>query len=162
MVCRTKKQYEKLAKQFGFISVHEQKKAIARKINDYVGNGGFLFAMCSATDSYDIALSMENLDGVHSVFDGTSIEGELQSKLQYDKTLAFKDFKLISDPMVYEFSDIDYPPSHNPVTRGAEADYFSLFEFSAKYDPVPTMLTQNHVSVVKGFMGQTTGFHKTV
>ena len=155
-----KKQYEKLAKQFGFISVHEQKKAIARKINDYVGNGGFLFAMCSATDSYDIALSMENLDGVHSVFDGTSIEGELQSKLQYDKTLAFKDFKLISDPMVYEFSDIDYPPSHNPVTRGAEADYFSLFEFSAKYDPVPTMLTQNHVSVVKGFMGQTTGFHK--
>ena len=155
-----KKQYEKLAKQFGFISVHEQKKAIARKINDYVGNGGFLFAMCSATDSYDIALSMENLDGVHSVFDGTSIEGELQSKLQYDKTLAFKDFRLISDPMVYEFSDIDYPPSHNPVTRGAEADYFSLFEFSAKYDPVPTMLTQNHVSVVKGFMGQTTGFHK--
>ncbi len=155
-----KKQYEKLAKQFGFISVHEQKKAIARKINDYVGNGGFLFAMCSATDSYDIALSMENLDGVHSVFDGTSIEGELQSKLQYDKTLAFKDFRIISDPMVYEFSDIDYPPSHNPVTRGAEADYFSLFEFSAKYDPVPTMLTQNHVSVVKGFMGQTTGFHK--
>ncbi len=155
-----KKQYEELAKQFGFVSVHEEKKAIARKINDYVGNGGFLFAMCSATDSYDIALSMENLDGVQSVFDGTSIEGKLQSKLQYDKTLAFKDFKLISDPMVYEFSDIDYPPSHNPVTRGAEADYFSLFEFSAKYDPVPTMLTQNHVSVVKGFMGQTTGFHK--
>ena len=116
--------------------------------------------MCSATDSYDIALSMENLDGVQSVFDGTSIEGKLQSKLQYDKTLAFKDFKIISDPMVYEFSDIDYPPSHNPVTRGAEADYFSLFEFSAKYDPIPTMLTQNHVSVVKGFMGQTTGFHK--
>jgi len=155
-----KQQYEDLAKQFGFISVHEEKKAIAKKINDYVGSGGFLFAMCSATDSYDIALSMENLDGVHSVFDGTSIEGELQSKLQYDKTLAFKDFKLISDPMVYEFSDIDYPPSHNPVTRGAEADYFSLFEFSAKYDPIPTMLTQNHVSIVKGFMGQTTGFHK--
>jgi len=155
-----KKQYEELAKQFGFVSVHEEKKAIARKINDYVGSGGFLFAMCSATDSYDIALSMENLDGVQSVFDGTSIEGELQSKLQYDKTLAFKDFKIISDPMVYEFSDIDYPPSHNPVTRGAEADYFSLFEFSAKYDPIPTMLTQNHVSVVKGFMGQTTGFHK--
>ena len=155
-----KKQYEELAKQFGFVSVHEEKKAIARKINDYVGSGGFLFAMCSATDSYDIALSMENLDGVQSVFDGTSIEGELQSKLQYDKTLAFKGFKIISDPMVYEFSDIDYPPSHNPVTRGAEADYFSLFEFSAKYDPIPTMLTQNHVSVVKGFMGQTTGFHK--
>tara|TARA_B100000427_G_scaffold293215_1_gene271047 strand:- start:308 stop:1555 length:1248 start_codon:yes stop_codon:yes gene_type:complete len=155
-----KKQYEEIAKQFGFISVHEEKKAIARKINDFVGSGGFLFAMCSATDSYDIALSMENLDGVHSVFDGTSIEGELQSKLQFEKTFAFKDFKLISDPMVYEFSDIDYPPSHNPVTRGAEADYFSLFEFSAKYDPIPTMLTQNHVSVVKGFMGQTTGFHK--
>ena len=156
-----KQQYEMMAKQYGFISVHEEKKAIARKINDYVGNGGFLFAMCSATDSYDIALSMENLDGVHSVFDGTSIESQLQSKLQFEKTLAFKDFKLISDPMIYEFSDIDYPPSHNPVTRGAEADYFSLFEFSAKYDPVPTMLTQNHVSIVKGFMGQTTGFHKT-
>ena len=153
-------QFESMAALLGYPSVHEQKKAIARNIKNYVGNGGFLFAMCSATDSYDIALSMENVDGAHSVFDGTPLDPGLHSKLDYTLSLAFSGFKLLPDPMVYEFSDIDIPPSHNPVTRGAEADYFSLFEFSAKYDPVPTMLTQNHVTIVKGFMGQTTGFHK--
>jgi hypothetical protein len=144
------------------VSVHEEKKAISRIIKNYIGNGGFLFAMCSATDSYDIALSLEGIDGVHSVFDGTPVEKNLSKKIDYQKTLAFKDFSIYPDPMIYEFSDIDFPPSHNPVTRGAEADYFSLFEFSAKYDPVPTMLTQNHVPVVKGFMGQTTGFNKNM
>ena len=153
-------QFESVAALLGYPSVHEQKKAIARNIKNYVGNGGFLFAMCSATDSYDIALSMENVDGAHSVFDGTPLDPGLHSKLDYTLSLAFSGFKLLPDPMVYEFSNIDIPPSHNPVTRGAEADYFSLFEFSAKYDPVPTMLTQNHVTIVKGFMGQTTGFHK--
>ena len=153
-------QFESMAALLGYPSVHEQKKAIARNIKNYVGNGGFLFAMCSATDSYDIALSMENVDGAHSVFDGTPLDPGLHSKLDYTLSLAFSGFKLLPDPMVYEFSNIDIPPSHNPVTRGAEADYFSLFEFSAKYDPVPTMLTQNHVTIVKGFMGQTTGFHK--
>ncbi len=155
-----KSESENMALRLGFKSVHEEKKAVAFTIKNYVGNGGFLFAMCSATDSYDIALSMSENDGVHAVFDGTPIDPKIQSKLNYNHTFAFKDFKLFSDPMVYEFSDIDYPPSHNPVTRGAEADYFSLFEFSAKYDPVPAMLTQNHVSIIKGFMGQTTGFHK--
>ena len=155
-----KRNSENMAKRLGFKSVHEEKKAVANTIKSYVGNGGFLFAMCSATDSYDIALSMAENDGAHAVFDGTPIDPKIQSKLNYNHTFAFKEFKLFSDPMVYEFSDIDYPPSHNPVTRGAEADYFSLFEFSAKYDPVPTMLTQNHVSIIKGFMGQTTGFHK--
>jgi hypothetical protein len=116
--------------------------------------------MCSATDSYDIALAMKNADGAYSVFDGTAIDPNIQSKLDYNQCFAFTDFKLLSDPMIYEFSDIDLPSSNNPITRGAEADYFSLFEFSAKYDPVPTMLTQNHVSIVKGFMGQTTGFDK--
>jgi len=154
------KQYETLAEKLGFSSVHEQKKSIAKKIKGYVGDGGFLFAMCSATDSYDIALSMNNVDGVHSVFDGSPIDPEVNSKLNFDNTFAFTNFKLLTDPMVYEFSDIDYPPSNNPITRGAKADYFSLFEFSAKYDPVPTMLTQNHVPIIKGFMGQTTGFHK--
>ena len=154
------RQYEGMAQRLGFSSVHEEKKSIARTIKAYVGEGGFLFAMCSASDSYDIALAMENKDGAHAVFDGTPIDPKIQSKLDFSKTFAFTEFKLLSDPMVYEFSDIDYPPSHNPVTRGAEADYFSLFEFSAKYDPVPTMLTQNHVSVIKGFMGQSTGFHK--
>ena len=155
-----KAQFENVAKKLGYESVHQQKKGVARIIKDYVGNGGFLFAMCSATDSYDIALSMKNADGAYSVFDGTPIDPNIQSKLDYNQCFAFTDFKLLSDPMIYEFSDIDLPSSNNPITRGAEADYFSLFEFSAKYDPVPTMLTQNHVSIVKGFMGQTTGFDK--
>ena len=153
-----KEQFENMANILGYKSVHEQKKGVARIIKSYVGNGGFLFAMCSATDSYDIALAMGNNDGVHSVFDGTSVNPRIQQSLDYNQTFAFKDFKIIPDPLIYEFSDIDYPPSHNPITRGAKADYFSLFEFSAKYDPVPTMLTQNHVTIIKGFMGQTTGF----
>ena len=155
-----KVQFEEVAKNLGYESVHKQKKGVARIIKDYVGNGGFLFAMCSATDSYDIALAMKNADGAYSVFDGTPIDPNIQSKLDFNQCFAFTDFKLLSDPMIYEFSDIDLPSSNNPITRGAEADYFSLFEFSAKYDPVPTMLTQNHVSIVKGFMGQTTGFDK--
>jgi len=155
-----KAQFENVAKKLGYESVHQQKKGVARIIKDYVGNGGFLFAMCSATDSYDIALAMKNADGAYSVFDGTPIDPNIQSKLDYNQCFAFTNFKLLSDPMIYEFSDIDLPSSNNPITRGAEADYFSLFEFSAKYDPVPTMLTQNHVSIVKGFMGQTTGFDK--
>ncbi len=154
------KQYEDLADRLGFPSVHEQKKSIARKIKEYVGQGGFLFAMCSATDSYDIALSINDVDGVHSVFDGSPIDPELNAKLNFDDTFAFTNFQLLTDPMIYEFSNIDYPQSNNPITRGAKADYFSLFEFSAKYDPVPTMLTQNHVPIIKGFMGQTTGFHR--
>jgi len=155
-----KRQFENMARQFRFPSVHEEKKTVSRAIKAFVGNGGFLFAMCSATDSYDISLTLENIDGVHQVFDGSPIDPNVQQKLDFSKSLTFTGFKLYTDPMIYEFSDIDFPPSHNPVTRGAEADYFSLFEFSAKYDPVPTMLTQNHVAVVKGFMGQTTGFHR--
>ena len=155
-----KKQFEDVAKKLGYRSVHEQKKDISKIIKNYVGDGGFLFAMCSATDSYDIALAMGDADGAHTVFDGTAIDQDIQSKLDYEQCFAFTNFKLLTDPMIYEFSDIDLPPSNNPITRGAQADYFSLFEFSAKYDPVPTMLTQNHVSIVKGFMGQTTGFHK--
>ena len=155
-----KKQFEDIAKKLGYRSVHEQKKDISKIIKNYVGDGGFLFAMCSATDSYDIALAMGDADGAHTVFDGTAIDQDIQSKLDYEQCFAFTNFKLLTDPMIYEFSDIDLPPSNNPITRGAQADYFSLFEFSAKYDPVPTMLTQNHVSIVKGFMGQTTGFHK--
>ena len=155
-----KKQFEDMAKQLGFSSVHNQKKALAKIIKNYVVNGGFLFAMCSATDSFDIALAAQNVDAAHSVFDGTPIQKNANKKLDFGNALAFSNFQIIPDPMVYEYSDIDYPPSDNPIVRGAEADYFSLFEFSAKYDPVPTMLTQNHVSVVKGFMGQTTGYHR--
>ena len=155
-----KKQFEETANNLGFESVHEEKKGIARIIKSYVGEGGFLFAMCSATDSYDIALSMGKLDGAHRVFDGTDLSQNIQSNLDYTQCFAFENFTIIPDPMVYEFSDIDLPPSNNPISRGADADYFTLFEFSAKYDPIPTMLTQNHVPVIKGFMGQTTGFHK--
>ena len=153
-------QFEEMANRLGFNSVHAQKKALAKMIKDYVANGGFLFAMCSATDSFDIALATQNTDIAHSVFDGTSIDKQFVDKIEFDHTLAFNTFEIITDPMVYEYSNIDYPPSDNPIVRGAESDYFSLFEFSAKYDPVPTMLTQNHVAVVKGFMGQTTGYHR--
>jgi len=154
------KQFEAMAQKLGFSSVHNQKKALAEIIKNYVANGGFLFAMCSATDSFDIALSVMNVDAAHSVFDGSGINKNLYEEIDYNNSLAFTDFKIITDPMIYEYSDIDYPQSNNVVVRGADADYFSLFEFSAKYDPVPTMLTQNHVPVIKGFMGQTTGFNR--
>ena len=154
------KQFEAMAQKLGFSSVHSQKKALAQIIKNYVSNGGFLFAMCSATDSFDIALSIMNVDAAHSVFDGSGIDKNLYEEIDYNNSLAFTDFKIITDPMIYEYSDIDYPQSNNVVVRGADADYFSLFEFSAKYDPIPTMLTQNHVPVIKGFMGQTTGFDR--
>ena len=154
------RQFEAMAQKLGFNSVHNQKKALAQIIKNYVANGGFLFAMCSATDSFDIALSVLNVDAVNAVFDGSGIDKNLYNKIDYNNSLAFTNFEIITDPMIYEYSDIDYPQSNNVVVRGAEADYFSLFEFSAKYDPVPTMLTQNHVPVVKGFMGQTTGFNR--
>jgi len=151
---------EEAARRNGFSKVSELKKAVARTIRDYVVRGGFLFAMCSATDTIDIALAAENTDVVPAVFDGDPPDPDCQEKLDYSKTLAFTHFRVELNPMVYEHSDIDIPPSNRPRLRSAEADYFTLFEFSAKWDPVPTMLTQDHVSVVKGFMGQTTGFRR--
>jgi len=152
--------YEKEAKRLGFKKVSEEKKAVARTIKDFIGGGGFMFAMCSATDSYDIALSAERVDICDVMFDGDPPDPDAQKKLDYSKTLAFENFKLDMNPMRYEYSDIDIPASDPPPSRDANTDYFTLFEFSAKYDPVPTMLTQNHVSIVKGFMGQTTAFKK--
>ena len=153
-------QNEEMARRLGFKKVSELKKAVARAIKQYVVRGGFLFAMCSATDTIDIALAAENTDIVPAVFDGDPPDPDCQSKLDYSKTFAFTNFTVILDPMVYEFSDIDIPPNYAPVLRGPEADYFTLFEFSAKYDPVPTMLTQDHTNLIKGFMGQTTGFRR--
>ncbi len=153
---------EAAARELGFKKVSQLKLAVAKKIKDYVLQGGFLFAMCSGTDTYDIALAAENTDICAAVFDGDAVDPDCQSKLNYENCLAFENFKLILDPLVYEYSDIDIPPSFNPTWRNEATDYFTLFEFSAKYDPVPTMLTQCHVSVVKGFMGQTTGFKKSV
>ncbi len=152
--------FNQTATKWDMGTVHNLKKRIAKYIKEYVKQGGFLFAMCSATDSYDIALASLNVDIAHSVFDGTPIDSDYLKKLNFDNTFAFKDFELYTDPMIYEYSTIDIPPSHQPVARGAEEDYFSLFEFSAKWDPVPTMLTQNHVGVVNGFMGQTTAFNR--
>lgn len=150
-----KKNAEKLAVELGFKKVSHQKLAVAKKIRDYVIGGGFMFAMCSATDSFDIALSAEGVDIVESMFDGDLSEPNYQSKINFAKTFAFKDFQLVQNPTTYEFSSIDMTRKRKVLRT---SDYFSLIAFSAKWDPVPTMLTQNHTQLVKGFMGQTTAF----
>ncbi len=122
--------------------------------------GGFLFAMCSACDTFDIALSAHGIDVVSKEYDNDGVTPSFQDKLDYDRCLAFAGFRLIVNPLVYEFSNID--TSDYAKARGSDVDYFSLFEFSAKHDPVPAMLVQNHVNVVKGFLGQTTGFKKSL
>ncbi len=154
--------YEKEARRLGFKKVSEAKKAVARAIKDYLAGGGFMFAMCSATDSYDIALAAENVDICDVMFDGDPPDPDAQKKLDFSKTLAFEKFTLDMNPLRYEYSDIDIPPSDPPPMRDPNTDYFTLFEFSAKYDPVPTMLTQNHVNIIQGFMGQTTAFRKSL
>jgi len=153
-------QYEDMAQRLGFSSVQNLKKTVAEQIREYVEQGGFMFAMCSATDSYDIALAAQNVDIAASVYDGTPADPQAQQKLDFSNTFAFENFHLIMDPLVYEYSDIDVPPSYAGPISGSEGDYFTLFEFSAKYDPVPTMLTQDHVAVIKEFMGQTTSFNR--
>lgn len=154
--------YEREARRLGFRKVSEEKKAVARAIREYVGQGGFMFAMCSATDSYDIALAAEGVDICDVMFDGDPPDRNAQESLDFTKTLAFEGFTLEKNPLRYEYSDIDIPSSDPPPLRDPDTDYFTLFEFSAKYDPVPTMLTQNHVNIVRGFMGQTTSFRKSL
>ncbi len=155
--------YEKEAKKLGFKKVSEMKKAVARKIKDYIAAGGFMFAMCSATDAFDVALAAENTDMCDIMYDGDPPDPGAQKKLDYSKCLAFDNFTLEKNPLVYEYSDIDIPPSPiAPAVSNPETDYFTLFEFSAKYDPVPTMLTQDHANIIKGFMGQTTNFKKSL
>lgn len=153
------KSQEATARLFGYTKVSQMKLAVALKIKEFCANGGFLFAMCSATDSYDIALAAEGVDICEFMFDGDGADPGAQSKLDFSKTLAFQNFQLVMNPVQYEFSTIDVSDSR--TARVAEQnDYFSLFEFSAKWDPVPTMLCQNHTRTIKGFMGQTTAFHK--
>ncbi len=154
--------YERTAKELGYKKVSEQKKAVARTIRDYVASGGFMFAMCAATDSYDIALAAENVDIAETMFDGDPADRNAQQKLDFSKSFAFQNFTIEMNPFRYEFSDIDNPPSDPVPLRDPNSDYFTLFDFSAKYDPVPTMLTQNHVNILKGFMGQTTAFKKSL
>jgi len=149
---------EKSAKKLGFNKVSKLKLAVSKKIRNFVIGGGFMFAMCSATDSFDIAISADDVDIAESMFDGDPSESDYQSKINFNKTFAFKDFNLIRNPTTYEFSSIDMTTKRFiPKT----SDYFSLIEFSAKWDQVPTMLTQNHTQLVKGFMGQTTSFDRS-
>jgi len=153
---------EKKARELGFKKVSELKKSVARKIKEYIAGGGFMFAMCSATDTYDIALAAEHVDICDVMYDGDPPDPNAQEKLDFSKTMAFTNFKLERNSLRYEYSDIDQPPSDMLGAQNPETDYFTLFEFSAKFDPVPTMLTQDHVNVIKGFLGQTTNFKKTL
>ena len=148
---------EKLATSLGYDKVSEQKLAVAQKIREYVLGGGFMFAMCSATDSFDIALAAQSLDICEPMFDGDGSTANYQSQLDYSKTFAFKDFIMERDPKVYEFSSIDMT-QRRKIPK--ELDYFTLMEYSAKWDPIPTMLNQNHTALVKGFMGQTTSYSR--
>lgn len=146
-----------LAKKMGFLKVAEMKSFVTREIEKYVLNGGFLFAMCAATDTYDISLAAMGIDICEPMFDGDPADKNAQEKLDFNHTFAFRDFKLTMDPYAYEFSNIDVTNSRKVVR---ENDFFTLFEFSAKWDPIPTMLCQNHRNLIKGFMGQTTAYKK--
>ena len=153
------KYQEEAAKRNGFKKVSEMKLAVAKRIKEFCAGGGFLFAMCSGTDSFDIALAAEGVDIAENMFDGDGTDSNAQSKIDYEKSVAFKDFRIDMNPNNYEFSDIDVTQTRN---FNASNDYFTLFDFSAKWDLVPTMLTQDHDKVIKGFMGQTTAFRKSL
>ena len=145
-----------LANSLGFSKVSQCKLAVAKKIKEYVMGGGFLFSMCSAPDSFDVALSAEGVDICDYMFDGDPMDKDAQSKLNYDNCLAFTNFRISTNPYEYEISDIDVTNTRKVKENN---DYFVLFEFSAKWDPVPTMLCQNHERIIKGFMGQSTAFN---
>ena len=147
---------ESMAAKHGFASNRELKLAVVKKIRDFMLGGGFLFAMCSATDSYDIAMAAESTDICESMFDGTPADQNAQSKLNFDNCIAFKDFALNMDPYFYEFSNIDVDPRTRVVSE--EKDLFTLFDYSAKWDLIPSILCQNHTKTIKGFMGQTTAY----
>ncbi|RKS90289.1 hypothetical protein BC952_2669 [Flavobacterium limicola] len=154
-----KKDAETMATKLGYSKVSQEKGAVANKIRDFVIGGGFMFAMCSATDSFDIALAADGVDICEAMFDGDASEGNYQSKMNFSNSFAFKDFTLERRPEQYEFSDIDMTSKRRvPMDK----DYFTLMEFSAKWDPIPSMLCQNHTQLVKGFMGQTTAFNASL
>ena len=154
---KNKKEAELMASNLGYNKVSELKLEVSLKIRDYVVGGGFMFAMCSATDSFDIALAAEGVDICETMFDDDPSDADYQSKINYDNTFAFKNFILERSPMVYEFSSIDMT-SKRKINK--EIDYFTLMDYSAKWDPIPTMLNQNHTSLIKGFMGQTTAYER--
>lgn len=149
------------ASEAGYDSVQDHKGAVARTIRDFVSQGGFLFAMCSATDTLDIALASDGVDVVPPQIDGTPMDPQAQAKLDFSKSLAFQDFRLVPDPYIYEYSDIDVSEYAKSEAQPERED-FVLVEYSAKFDPVESMLTQNHVNEIAGFFGQTTSFQKAV
>lgn len=154
------KENEERAQLLGFSKVSEMKLAVVKQIRNFVAGGGYLFAMCSGPDSFDIALAADGVDICDVMFDGDPMDKDAQEKLNYDNTFAFTNFKIEKNPYKYEVSDIDVDPTVHINNR--KNDYFTLFEFSAKWDPVPTMLCQNHLTVIPGFMGQTTAFRKAL
>jgi hypothetical protein len=150
---------EMTARKFGLSKISDLKLAVAKKIQGFVLGGGYMFAMCNATDTFDIALAAEGIDIVETPYDGDGMDPAADKKLNFEQTFAFTNFTLVKDPYEVEFSTIDNTPNERFVEENN--DYFTLFEFSAKYDPIPTMLTQNHANLIKGFMGQTTAFRKS-
>lgn len=152
------REQEKLAQELGFGKVSKLKLEVVHQIRDFVMQGGFMFAMCSATDTFDMALASENLDALPTPMDGDPIDPNVNEKLSFENTFAFENFEMITDPYIYEHSNIDIEVDLNRISESL--DYFTLFEFSAKWDPVPTMLTQNHVNSLRGFYGQATAFQK--
>jgi hypothetical protein len=149
---------EAMAQKLGFAKVSKLKLAVVLKMREYISNGGFIFAMCSAPDSFDVALAAQNTDICESMFDGDPMDPRAQEKLDFSQTVAFENFKIVKNPSEYEISSLDVGPT---TINNPDIDFFTLFEFSAKYDPVPTMLTQNHQAVIPGFLGQTTAFKET-
>ena len=149
---------EAMAAKLGFNKVSLMKLAVVKGIKNFVAGGGYLFAMCSGTESFDVALAAEGVDICDYMFDGDPMDPNAQQKLNYDNTFAFTNFLISTNPSEYRISDIDVDPMVHLSNR--KNDYFSLFEFSAKWDVVPAMLCQNHQTVISGFMGQTTAFRK--
>lgn len=149
---------ETTARKLGFTKVSQLKLAVAKKIRDFVAGGGYMFAMCSAPDSFDVALAADGVDICDIPFDGDPIDPQAQNKLNFNNTFAFQNFKISTNPYEYEISTIDINPTSHLMN--VNNDFFTLFEFSAKWDPVPTMLCQNHYQVIRGFMGQSTAFNR--
>jgi len=156
------KDYEASAIKHGFAKVSQLRLAVAHKIRDFVAGGGFLFAMCSATDSFDIALAANGVDFIEAMYDGDPADPDAEQSFNFGLTFAFENFKIRKDPLEYEFSDIDNTEARRQRALTEGNDYFKLFQFSAKWDPIPTMLTQNHLNLIKGFYGQTTSYKSRV
>lgn len=153
-----KREAEQIAEKFSFDKVSQMKLAVVKKIQEFVSGGGFMFAMCNATDTFDLAIAADGVDIVEVPYDGDPADPASNEKLSYDNTFAFRDFKTYTDPYIIEFSTIDNQPQERELNE--DNDFFTLFQFSAKWDPIPTMLTQNHQMLIKGFLGQTTAFKK--